>query len=450
MPGGERRARIASIPTRQCEGRSGDRHDREGRRDSRGTSALIDEIFGETRETPSPPAAPGLPSPTPNSLDVRLEDAVRDLTRLSATESAVAWRAAENGEGLLVASEGPEDPSVIGNLDSKSFAALRQLSRACDPRGGDLEIPTLAGERGWHVAAAVGVGRGGDDAERDAPAVLAIGGGIPGMKIRPRSLAILEEVGRRLDAPRPTSSTWGHAGDPNAELSWLDRRAALGEILGEVVHEVRNPLLSIKTFLQLLPDRLQDADFMTQFRGVVLGEVSRLERLLDSVLQVGRPGRVDSNEEVARVAESMETVVRLLTHRATRDEIGLVYELAPDIEDVEISPDALTQVLLNLILNALTITPTGGRVVLSGHRLENAGKRWVVIRVDDDGPGIAESERHKLFTAFHSTRSDRPGGLGLMITRRLIEEVGGEIQIEDAPGGGARLSLRLPACPRTT
>ncbi len=143
--------------------------------------------------------------------------------------------------------------------------------------------------------------------------------------------------------------------------------------------------------------------------------------------------------------DCLQGIADLLGHRAKKNEIGLSYKFAPDLGEAQISPDALRQVLLNLVLNALAITPIGGRVELSAHGTESEKRNWIVVRVDDDGPGIPKPERQRLFKAFHSTRQDSPGGLGLAIARRLIEEAGGRIEVEDAPGGGARLCFRVPS-----
>jgi signal transduction histidine kinase len=106
-----------------------------------------------------------------------------------------------------------------------------------------------------------------------------------------------------------------------------------------------------------------------------------------------------------------------------------------------IAEDALRQVLLNLVLNALDATPRGGDVRLLARGLGRA----VEIAVEDRGPGVPRALRRRVFEPFFSTRTDRPGGLGLAIARRLVEEAGGTIAITDRPEGGSRFRVRLPA-----
>jgi signal transduction histidine kinase len=108
---------------------------------------------------------------------------------------------------------------------------------------------------------------------------------------------------------------------------------------------------------------------------------------------------------------------------------------------VALSEDALRQVLLNLVQNALDATPPGGRV--AARVASSAGQAW--IRVRDAGPGIAPSLRERIFEPFFTTRPDRAGGLGLAITRRIVEEAGGEIEVDPVPGGGSEFRVRLPS-----
>ncbi|MEE8476235.1 MAG: ATP-binding protein, partial [Myxococcota bacterium] len=105
-----------------------------------------------------------------------------------------------------------------------------------------------------------------------------------------------------------------------------------------------------------------------------------------------------------------------------------------------VSEDRLRQVVLNLALNAIDATPTGGAVLLRGRA---AGSSLELI-VADQGPGISPDLRSRVFEPFFTSRSDRPGGLGLAISRRIAEEAGGSIQIADGATGGAEFRVLLP------
>ncbi len=228
------------------------------------------------------------------------------------------------------------------------------------------------------------------------------------------------------------------------ELARLTRLAHLGELLTETVHEIRNPLVSVKTFLQLLPDNLDDPDFHQNYREHVVDEVRRVERLLDSVMEQARPGESAADGDArAAVGRVIEAIGRLLEKRAHEKQLKLVIDVGADLPEAAIDEDPLRQIVLNLVLNAFAASPAGGCVRLSAAA---KGTR-LVLTVDDEGPGVPEEERSRLFEPFFSTRTERPGGLGLAVCRRLVDRARGSIAVESAPGPapGARFRVELPA-----
>ena len=224
-----------------------------------------------------------------------------------------------------------------------------------------------------------------------------------------------------------------------------ERLAALGRRVAEVVHEVRNPLVPVKTFLDLLASGRDDPELRTGLLEVARDELERVLRLLDALLaQAAGPPEAEATCDAGAscdAGELLEAVRRLLGPRAAEADVRLELALPAELPPLAIGPDALRQVLLNLALNALDATPPGAAMMLRARRLGPA----VEIAVDDCGPGIPAALRPRLFEPFSAGRSDRPGGLGLWITRRLVEQAGGTLVAEDRPGGGTRLRLRLPS-----
>ncbi len=121
--------------------------------------------------------------------------------------------------------------------------------------------------------------------------------------------------------------------------------------------------------------------------------------------------------------------------------VHLACQAAKTLPTVALAPDRLRQVVLNLAINAIDATPEGGVVRLEAR----ASDRGVLVVVSDRGPGIPEDLRSRVFEPFFSGRNDRPGGLGLAISRRIAEEAGGTLEARDATGGGAAFHLDLPA-----
>ncbi|MCS5637943.1 MAG: ATP-binding protein, partial [Myxococcota bacterium] len=377
MPGGEEgnKGGHASPDARRAQ---------QARRESRGPSALIDAVFPELDSSAG--QASEAPESGPQAL---LADAVTDLARRAEAERVSAWLASEGTGFVRVAAYGRSAEPPADDLEPDAFEALRRLSQATDLGDGGSEPTSGRLSDASGLTAAVALGRPGAREFEPALAVLALGGPEDGLgEVRPRTLALLEEVARRLDGPLATLATVQRIRGLDENIRWLDRRAALGEMLGEIVHEIRNPLVSVKTFLDLLPGSLDDEEFLTDFRGVVLGEVTRMERLLDSVLQHAQPERVGGTVEDANVSEALETLGALLAHRAGGMGIDLVCQADPSSGHAALSPDALQQVLLNLTLNALGATPAGGEVRVRAYEPAVARGHWVELTVEDSGPGI--------------------------------------------------------------
>ena len=396
-----------------------------------------------------PKAAPSSPASS-NGGELRdlLEATVRELARRTHLPRVCAWINQPGNESPeLMASHGLIQNETI-SIAPAQFASFRQMVRPTDLGARSLppELPEFARTSGLTAAVAVD---SSDEGNKNTPmidVVLVVGGEEdPLGNVRPRTLAALAEAEKKLRGPLQTLLEDQQLLDTDQatkNLQHLDRRAALGELVSEIIHEVRNPLVAIKTFLQLLPGHLDDPDFIDDFRGVALDEVGRLERLLDSVLRQARAKPPGESSGPADIPETFERMTHLVSHRARSRQIRIQQKTPDDLPAVEISADALGQVILNLLLNALDAAQEGGQVELVASRV--AESHEVEIRIDDDGPGIPAQDRKKVFETFHSTRPDQPGGLGLSISQKIIRAAGGRIEIQDAASGGASLRIRLP------
>lgn len=213
--------------------------------------------------------------------------------------------------------------------------------------------------------------------------------------------------------------------------------AALGELLAEVVHEIRNALVSVKTFVQLQPEVGDDPD--SEFREIAHAECARIERLLGAVLAQAAGEAAPRTDETCELDAVVASLTDLVAVRATRSGIALESDLGC-ARVVAIAADALRQVLLNLLLNALAVTAEGETVRVVTRTLGRAAE----IRVEDRGPGIPKQARRRVFEPYYSTRSARAGGLGLAISRRLVEDCGGTLAVADREGGGSCFCVRIP------
>jgi signal transduction histidine kinase len=359
-----------------------------------------------------------------------LSGAVQRLRETTGCDLAAAWALRANGAPYVSAAafEGP--PPVTP--DRRAFAAAAALPQAAELVPGKTPRSLMRRLSGYRAAAAAPV------PSRDGPVQAVLLLAVQEIRsLRPRSVAMLEAAARRLAGPLAAAQAARRLAGLDAELRRLDRLSTLGSLAAEIAHEVRNPLVSVKTFLQLLPERRDDPEFATAFLDVASEELQRVERLLDLVLEYPRQR---AEKASAPPAEALESVSELLQHLSHAHGVRLESEAAPGLPNVAVGDDALRQLLLNLALNAVAATPDGGRVQLVARGM-GAGVELCIV---DEGPGVPEAERLRVFELFHSTRPGSHGGLGLAISRRLVEEAGGHITIEDAPTGGALFRVWLP------
>jgi signal transduction histidine kinase len=226
-------------------------------------------------------------------------------------------------------------------------------------------------------------------------------------------------------------------------LERANRLSSLGTLAAGIAHEIRNPLVAVKTFLDLLPERLDDRDFVTNFRTLSLNELQRVSKLISDLLSLGKSPV--AGRRAVTIEEALDPVVRLMGSTAHKRRVELEAEFAPGLPPVSADPDQLKQIALNLILNAIEASPSGTRVrvvVASGHH--PTGAPLVLIDVHDEGPGIPAGELEHIFLPFYTTK-DSGTGLGLALVHQMVVDHGGEITVDSAPGRGTVFRVSLPA-----
>lgn len=230
-----------------------------------------------------------------------------------------------------------------------------------------------------------------------------------------------------------------------------DRLRSLETIAGGFAHEVRNPLTSIKTFVQLVPDRRDDREFVEQFSQVVAEDVNRIERLVQEILDYARYMEPQLTEQ--DLNEVVTSCLYFIEIKATSRGVKIIRELAPDLPYVTMDRQQIKQVLLNLFINALdAMGERGGRLGVRTHLLnKSAGSLWVQIEVTDTGAGIEPHNLEHIFDPFYTTKHDsteREGtGLGLTIVHQIVREHQGYIEVTSELGRGTSFFVNLPVTP---
>ncbi len=230
-----------------------------------------------------------------------------------------------------------------------------------------------------------------------------------------------------------------------------DRLRSLETMAGGFAHEIRNPLTSIKTFIQLAPERRDDAEFMEQFSQVVCEDVERIERLVHEILDYARYMTPKLTQE--NLNDVVASCLYFIEVKASSKAITIQKDLASDLPYVKLDRQQIKQVLLNLFINAMeAIGEQGGRLSVRTRQLvKQVNDPWVQIEVEDSGPGISPRDLEHIFDPFYTTKhesGEREGtGLGLTIAHQIIQEHGGYIEVSSEVGHGTTFMVNLPANP---
>jgi len=223
-----------------------------------------------------------------------------------------------------------------------------------------------------------------------------------------------------------------------------DRRLAfLGRLAGGLAHEIRNPLSTIAMNLQLLredwADPRTDRERRTVRKLEVLAkEVKRLESILGDFLRYA--GRDRLEKLPTRLNDVVEEVLEFLGPKFAEAGVELRFFVGEQLPKILLDRDAIKQVLMNLVLNAVQAMPEGGELMVRT-AIDAAGA--VVLEVTDTGEGIPEDLQEQIWDVYYSRRKTGTG-MGLPTARRIVEEHDGEIRMVSELGKGTRFTIRLP------
>jgi len=235
-------------------------------------------------------------------------------------------------------------------------------------------------------------------------------------------------------------------------MLWEARRHARDALrktsfVANVSHELKTPLTTIRMYTELLQEQLPESERCRHYTGVIEGECQRLTRLVNNVLDFGRleQGQRDYRRERFDAREVISGVLERQQRRLDEAQMALELRLSETPLTVAWDRDALEQILLNLLDNALKYARDGGYLGIQA----SSGEQGVLIRVCDHGPGVPEAHREKVFDKFHrvddSLTTRHPGsGLGLSIARQLMRAQGGELRYVPQLRGGC-FELTIPA-----
>jgi len=226
-----------------------------------------------------------------------------------------------------------------------------------------------------------------------------------------------------------------------AELVQAERLATIGKMAAHITHEIRNPLSSLGLNLELREEEVAASGGdkeQVQLIAAIKSEAQRLSRIAEQYLSVAR--RPAPRLERERVEDLVGELLAFVRPELDRAQVVSHLSAEPDLPEVDLDESQLRQALLNLIRNAREAMPKGGELSIGVHRIQGG----VEIRIDDTGTGIPDDVRASIFDPFFTTKQ-RGTGLGLAVTREIIEAHSGAITCEPREEKGTRFRILLPA-----
>ncbi|MGH9426229.1 MAG: ATP-binding protein, partial [Terriglobia bacterium] len=221
------------------------------------------------------------------------------------------------------------------------------------------------------------------------------------------------------------------------------RLASFGAFASGVAHEIKNPLVAIRTFAELLPERFTDADFREDFSKVVIREIARIDDLVGRLR--GIAAKAPQQVGTIDIREPITDTIALLRAQLEQTRTAIHCEFQDSAPFVAVEEPQLKQLFLNLFLNAIEAMGSGGHLTILLTRKELQGTAWIVAEVSDTGPGIPESVKTNIFEPFFTTKP-RGSGLGLAICRGIADAHRGTIRAENNVNRpGTTIIVEFPA-----
>ncbi len=225
--------------------------------------------------------------------------------------------------------------------------------------------------------------------------------------------------------------------DSRRQLVQSEKLAAIGQLVAGIVHEMRNPLSSIKMNVRLLQRRLQEESSSRESLEIASGEVERLERMLTELLDYSKPSSF--NMVTFSPAELVERVRRVVSEPAAASDVELLFTVAPEVQSLQGDLELIEQAVVNLLLNSIQACEQKGRVQL----LISIQDGSTLLQVTDNGRGMSAHVLDRLYDPFFTTRSDGVG-LGMATVRKIVEGHNGHLEMESEVDRGTTTRIIVP------
>ncbi len=340
-------------------------------------------------------------------------------TRLAINHGIAGWVARERQSALVP--EAYQDPRFWGSADARTGYLTRSV----------VAVPIKYRGAVWGVIEAINK-RDGVFSERDREMLEALAS----------SAAIALENARLYQAEREQTH---RLKESQARLIHSEKMSALGRLTASLTHEINNPLQALRSGLTLIQaDLTEEADLAGVLHDlqIIDQEVKRISDLMLRLREFSRPVQLDTSPTDLHAL--LDTILDLTGKQMQRHHIQVELKRDPAVPVIIASPDQLTQVFMNLVLNAIDVMPGGGSLTIatSVDRLR-ADFPAICVKVSDTGFGIPPEVLPRIFEPFFTTKEDGTG-LGLSISFEIVKSLGGEITVVSQPRSGTTFTVVLP------
>jgi signal transduction histidine kinase len=218
------------------------------------------------------------------------------------------------------------------------------------------------------------------------------------------------------------------------ELKRAERLKAVGTLAAGMAHEIKNPLTGIKTFAEYLPHKYNDPEYRDKFQKIVINEVNKINDIVQQLLEFSKPKPLQLKQ--CNIHNLIDQTLAFLNNEFIKHNIKLARDYDASFPLLNLDPNQIKQVFLNLFLNSIDAMKQGGTLTISTKLLDNTAE----TTIKDTGIGIPKKDLEHIFDPFYSTK-ETGTGLGMSIVYGIIKEHKGEITVESEPGKGARFKI---------
>jgi signal transduction histidine kinase len=233
----------------------------------------------------------------------------------------------------------------------------------------------------------------------------------------------------------------------NERMFRAEQLATMGQFAAGIAHELRNPLTAIRSTIQYLAGDFAGDTDQRKLANDILDEVDRLNNIVGNLLSLAQPA--ESNPEEIDIPQEIEHCLNFIKAKAKSQNVRLQTDFENNLPKLTFDPAELRQLLLNVVMNALQAMPKGGTLSIRTNQLTEGGPGYtsglnrLLIRVEDEGAGIASDLHDKVFEPFFTTKAGGTG-LGLAICNSIVKRYNGEIWVRKAKSGGTEVNITLP------